>query len=111
MIGEKVIRWFSLKSIALAAISVGGAHTHLLRMLPAKEEDATVGKIKRYVSLEAGRADASLPSHLFAAYGEPRPVKDFERFRSCHQYVTVKHAEEGAWVWGVITEELVRLWG
>ena len=110
LVGELIVRWFDMKKPALAAVCVGGAHTHLLCQLPRGDEDATVGKVKRYASAQATKRDASIPSRLFAGKGEPKLVKDWEHLCLAYEYVTVKHAREGAWVWGVGMQTLAQLW-
>jgi len=109
-IGELIVRWFSLKSMSLAAVSVGGAHTHVLAALPRMHEDATIGKLKRYVSTESSRQDASIPSRLFAGKGEPKPVMTREHFFASYEYITKKHAREGAWTWGANEALLAQWW-
>jgi len=111
LVGERLIRWFEIKPPILAAVSVGGVHVHLLCELPDQQRDATVGKAKRYASLESRKRDPELPSKLFAKKGEPKVVRDFEHFEMAYDYVVDKHAAEGAWTWGAGKEKLVELWG
>ncbi|MEX1088840.1 MAG: hypothetical protein WEC36_06395, partial [Phycisphaeraceae bacterium] len=76
-VGPLIVRWFELKELAIAAVSVGGAHAHLLGMLPVGDEDAMIGKVKRYASAESSRRDAMIPSKLFAGKGEPKRVENW----------------------------------
>jgi hypothetical protein len=110
LVGQFIVRWFGLKDILLAAASVGAAHSHLLCMLPLGAEDMTIGKAKRYASVESRRCDVAIPSQLFAAKGEPKRVADWAHFQECFEYITVKHAREGAWVWGADPGDLQQLW-
>jgi len=106
VIGELARRWFEIKSYRLIAIAVGGVHTHLLAELPTGEEDATIGKLKRYCSAQGSKVDPSIPSKLFAEGGEPIPMRHPQHMSEVYPYIIDKHAAEGAWVWG--DESLLR---
>jgi len=108
-VGSLIVRWFEKKRISLAAVSVGGAHAHVLCLLPIGDEDKTVGKVKRYASTESSRRDPTIPPKLFAAKGEPKRVDTWRYFTVSHEYV-LDHASEGAWVWGVDARDLPALW-
>ncbi len=108
--GALIVQWFTMKHIPLAAVSVSGAHAHILAQLPRMEEDVTVGKVKRYVSTQASRQDASIPSRLFAGKGEPKAVATHDHFVAAYDYITVKHAREGAWIWGADVDQLATWW-
>jgi len=110
LVGERLIRWFDIKAIPMVAVSVGGAHAHLLCQLPDHERDATIGNAKRYASTEARRADPALPSKLFARKGEPKPVRDFTHFKKAFDYVVNKHRREGAWTRGIDVALLLEYW-
>jgi len=103
------LKWLAKRSMPVAAVSVNGAHTHLLAKLPGDAPIATLGWGKKYVSQEMSKADTSVPSSLFAARGEPKLVKDFEHFKHSWRYI-LDHEEEGAAVWGVEFEALEKLW-
>ena len=92
--------WFDRKSYGLAAIAVGGAHTHLLCQLPPGRESATLGWAKKFVSQRMTESDPSIPSNLFAARGNPGIVRTPAHFKQAYHYVVEKHAAEGAVVWG-----------
>jgi len=110
LVGELIVRWFELKQTPLAAVSVGGAHCHVMSLLLTGQEDATIGKVKRYASAESTRRDASIPSRLFAGKGEPGPVTTRDHFIASYEYITEKHAREGTWIWGADDELLAKWW-
>jgi len=86
LLGELLLRWCRLKHIPVAAVSVGGAHAHLLAKLPIADTDATIGKAKRYASCESRKQDPSLPSKLFAGKGEPKPVESWGHLVASQDY-------------------------
>jgi hypothetical protein len=74
-------------------------HTHLFVALPRSRAEATMGKMKRYCSVEGSRRDAALPSKVFAVRSEPLIVRSREHAERLWPYIVDKHAAEGAWIW------------
>ena len=103
---ECIRNWFACRSNGLLAASAGGAHCHLLCQLQQTDPLATAGWLKKYVSQRLSEHDASLPSRIFAARGDPIPIRDRDHLRNTYDYIVVKHAAEGAAVWGCPVHEL-----
>lgn len=99
LIGTLCVKWCETQSVGLLAVAVGQRHGHLFMNLPLAETDRTVGRMKRYVSREAGRADERLRGQIFAKSGEPRRVETRGHAHRLMPYIVDKHAAEGAWTW------------
>ncbi|MHB1156086.1 MAG: hypothetical protein ACYC26_04525 [Phycisphaerales bacterium] len=106
---EAIRHWFAYRRYELIAAGVGPVHTHLLGHLPMEEVDAAMGWLKKYVSQKLGKKFASRKGGLFAARGEPKPVRTLEHFCQAHPYI-LEHQKEDAVVWGVAPGQLHRLW-
>jgi len=106
---ERWLKWLTGRDYPVAALSVNGAHTHLLAKLPGDDPIATLGWGKKYVSQAMSKVDSAVPSSLFAARGKPKLVRDIDHLRKAWKYI-LDHADEGAAVWGAAREDLEKLW-
>ena len=104
--GKLALESLAIQKIAVAALSVGGEHLHLLIQCPKKNPKVVVGKVKNHIWMHLINGGPMLkprnpenpPAPLWAVESHPKPVKDKAHGTNVVAYI-LDHEEEGAWVW------------
>jgi len=93
-VGRGCLDRFAAEGVAVAALSIGGAHAHAAVECPAIGLKQMVGRVKK-VSSHGVRE--RLPGRLWQGGCRPVRVRDASHWRNVIDYIAA-HAP-GAWVW------------
>jgi hypothetical protein len=106
IMGKLAMESLAIQKIQLAAISVAGAHLHLLIRCPNDNPKVIVGKVKNHIWMHLVNGGPKLkvrdpenqPPPFWAVDSHPKSICDKQHGTNAVIYI-LDHEEEGAWVW------------